>query len=490
MRYLVFLILVVTGIQRSSAQDKIKESLYAASLKDSVRYTVYFPEDWEGWHHGAKHPVLYAINYGMVEGNYLQAQVSYFRKSRIGIPNSLIVVVEASMKRMGYSYETGNLSAEGLHFVDFIKKELIPSIEKKYNTSTFRAYIGHSFAASFGNYLFLNRPGLFNGYMMLAPEKTGEEQPPFHLSDEAKDYYNHHHTFYYTAVGQFDLQRRHAYAREIQRETRQLDTTRFFFRYDSLSLANHNNILTLAIEFALEHTYQFYTPYSGKEETDAVKDLEAISARVHDMYGIELEKNYTFYAPFAQEAITNKDSAGLVTILKYFDSDHLKGWNIMHFGQYCLQLKLKDNARQYFERAMKKIEKEEMNIAGGPENLLFCYNLLAFDIYEQKPEKGWAYLQKGLLLSNSDNKYLPGDGRIYFDLGKLSAIHNYKVKEGLQYLLTYISDDTRSSIDMAHYYIAQNYILLNQRAKAKPHLTKALELNSNNKPAARLLKEM
>ncbi|MNR29510.1 hypothetical protein D3C85_1469010 [compost metagenome] len=92
------------------------------------------------------------------------------------------------------------------------------------------------------------------------------------------------------------------------------------------------------------------------------------------------------------------------------------------------------------------------------------------------------------------------DGKIYFDLGKFSAINNYHVKEGLQYLLTYLSDhaepsnlpsyQSRVSNDMAYYYIAKNYMQLKQTKKAIPYLIKALALNKENKAADQLLKQI
>lgn len=219
------------------------------------------------------------------------------------------------------------------------------------------------------------------------------------------------------------------------------------------------------------------------------------------MYGLEPEKNFTFYAPFAEEAIASKDSAGLIKVLKYFNNDRLMGWNIMQLGQYCLRLKLKENAKQYFQAAIEKIIENEMSSNLGPKNLLLCYNFLAFEVYEKEPEKGWEYLLKGLRLYNSNNKYLANDGKIYFDLGKFSAINSFKIKDGLQYLLTYISDDAHTTSDMsyhdddvfndmAYYYIAKNYVLLKQPKKAKPYLIKALALNGRNKLAGQLLTQI
>lgn len=484
-------VLLLSGITVLAHGQSIsyREKLYASGLNDTITYTVYIPQDWEGWDRNESHPAIYAINYGMINGDYLAAQVAYFRKARYAMPNSLVVVIDASMEHMGYRYETGTLTEQGNQFVNFLKKQLIPHITRQYHTSGFRTYIGHSFASSFCTNLFLNEPGLFNAFILLAPEKIGPEQPPFHLSEQAKDYYNKHYTFLYCAVGEDDLQRRKDFAQEIGYETAVLNKEHFFFQYDSIARADHTNILTLSIEFALKNIYRFYTPYSGKDESNALADLKNLTTHIRQYYDLEPEKNFTFYNPFAQEAIKYKDTTALKSILRYFESPRLKGWNIMQFGEYCLRLQLKDQAQTYFEQAISQINSQELNTTTGLQNLLACYNHMAFDIYPDQPGKGMTYLLKSLRLSQHYNHYLPDNGAALLTLGKYTNKTGYQLKEGLNYLITYQKNNYPRK-DMAAYYAAAICRQLNQPEEARKYLNISLKENPNNQDALKLAKDM
>lgn len=56
------------------------------------------------------------------------------------------------------------------HFLAFLKKELIPTVEKKYASDTEeRGYFGYSFGGLFGTYILLNEPELFKKYLIGSP---------------------------------------------------------------------------------------------------------------------------------------------------------------------------------------------------------------------------------------------------------------------------------------------------------------------------------
>ncbi len=56
------------------------------------------------------------------------------------------------------------------HFLDFLESELFPFIEGNYKTApSDRALYGHSLGGLFGFYSMLNRPALFNKYILLSP---------------------------------------------------------------------------------------------------------------------------------------------------------------------------------------------------------------------------------------------------------------------------------------------------------------------------------
>ncbi|MEN8153121.1 MAG: alpha/beta hydrolase-fold protein [Acidobacteriota bacterium] len=63
------------------------------------------------------------------------------------------------------------------HFLSFIKKELIPTVEKKYTSDTNnRGYVGYSFGGLFGTYILLNEPQLFKKYLIGSPSLWWDDQ--------------------------------------------------------------------------------------------------------------------------------------------------------------------------------------------------------------------------------------------------------------------------------------------------------------------------
>lgn len=61
-------------------------------------------------------------------------------------------------------------SGGGKQFLSFIKKELIPTVENKYNSYVEkRGYFGYSLGGLFGTYILLNEPELFKNYLIGSP---------------------------------------------------------------------------------------------------------------------------------------------------------------------------------------------------------------------------------------------------------------------------------------------------------------------------------
>jgi tetratricopeptide (TPR) repeat protein len=58
---------------------------------------------------------------------------------------------------------------EGLHFTEFLSKELIPYIDQNYRTENFRILYGQSNTGLFTVYVLLTEPSLFNAYIAASP---------------------------------------------------------------------------------------------------------------------------------------------------------------------------------------------------------------------------------------------------------------------------------------------------------------------------------
>ncbi|MBO9728668.1 MAG: hypothetical protein J7623_08530 [Chitinophaga sp.] len=475
-------------------QQKINEKIYSAYLSDTIYYTVYTPAGWDG---EQKSAVMYSFNYGMVTGELIAAQADYFSRANYTYPATIVVNIQAEMDRIGFTYRTAQLTATGKQFVNCLKNEILPAVEKKYNTG-FRSYVGHSYAASYANYLFLHEWGIFNGYILLAPEKVDEAPSFFSIPDKAKDFYNHNTTFYYVAVGAGDMTRRQDYAREIALKVKALDSSRFFFQRDSIPMADHSNIVMLGLPFAFEHLYQLYNPNTDAGHTqDVTEELQSFCQRTIAAYQIPPGKTFPYYNHFIQLAISNNDTTGLLKVTNFFLNDKMKGWNIMQLGMYCYRLGLKDQSKNYIMQAITKIREQEMDTELGPPNLAACYSFLANNLLQGDKKEAWEYLKKSRELSvlRTTNGHKNID--IYYDMGVFAADNDYNVKEGLSCLKQFVTlakDVSEDGHWLAYrktdYYIGKCYLLLNDKVNARIYLEKALKINPGHVAAKALMQEL
>lgn len=60
-------------------------------------------------------------------------------------------------------------SGKANQFRDFIEHELIPTIEKKYRTSSERSIFGHSYGGLFAMWVLLTKKDMFDNYVMVSP---------------------------------------------------------------------------------------------------------------------------------------------------------------------------------------------------------------------------------------------------------------------------------------------------------------------------------
>lgn len=71
-------------------------------------------------------------------------------------------------------------------FLKFIETELIPHIESKYRTQSYRAFAGHSFGGLFAIHAMLTKPELFNAYIAVSPSLQWDN---FVLIDRAREFF-------------------------------------------------------------------------------------------------------------------------------------------------------------------------------------------------------------------------------------------------------------------------------------------------------------
>ncbi|MBN3518437.1 alpha/beta hydrolase [Algoriphagus lutimaris] len=159
------------------SQIGLKDSVYSEVLKESREFYVQFPEGFDP-ESGKKYPAAYIL-----DGEILLPGLSVTQKFYSGgfIPDMILIGISNHQNRtrdltpslVEPSWEPNGGAAD---FLEFISKELIPYIEKKYPVTDYRSLIGHSYGGLFAINTLLNQPELFENYLAVDPSLDWDDQ--------------------------------------------------------------------------------------------------------------------------------------------------------------------------------------------------------------------------------------------------------------------------------------------------------------------------
>lgn len=155
--------------------------LHSEVLGEARPYWVALPEGYASGN--ARHPVVYLLD-GAENFRVAAGVMDFLSRERAGprrIPSPIIIAIEntqrvrdftptRSDKNTSGASLPGHEHAGGAHdFLEFLDRELIPSIAGSYRTSTDRVLVGHSYGGLFSLYAFLEQPQLFSGIVAIDP---------------------------------------------------------------------------------------------------------------------------------------------------------------------------------------------------------------------------------------------------------------------------------------------------------------------------------
>lgn len=287
------------------------ESFDSEKLGESRTIQLHIPE---GYSDEKIYPIIVVL-----DANYLFESVvanSRFYSYWDEMPESIVVGINQNSdsireKDCDYDDENGLPQDKGNDFFEFIGMELIPYIEKNYNTASFKLVIGHDVTANFINYyLFKDKP-LFDAYINLSPyfAPMMEERLAKRLSEfQTKK-------FYYMATSEEDQKKQAKRIRAFDTMLKDVKNDNFFYYFDDFADANHNSLALYAIPRALDQIFSMYKPISVKEYKEKILKLEGKTAydyliekysTIKDLFGFEKQVSINdFMAVYA--AIRKKD---------------------------------------------------------------------------------------------------------------------------------------------------------------------------------------
>lgn len=143
-------------------------TLSSAILKEDRPILVNLPADYES--STAAYPVLYLLD---GRQNMMHVAGSVEVLSRTGqIPHLIIVGIPSLNRERDLTpspIDDFKGSGGGPRLLDFIARELMPYIERTYRTHPYRVLEGHSLGGALTAYALLNRPAMFDAYIVMSP---------------------------------------------------------------------------------------------------------------------------------------------------------------------------------------------------------------------------------------------------------------------------------------------------------------------------------
>ncbi|RZK00719.1 MAG: alpha/beta hydrolase, partial [Flavobacterium sp.] len=168
-------------VDSSNHQGWERKTIFSKLLNENRKINIQLPT---GLNPYDKYPVLYVLD-GEALTSMVVGQVNYLSESYKIIPKLIIVTIENTDRTRDLTpthsiigpdgkpdtsiNAFGKRSGGGEHFLQFIKEELMPYIEKQYPAERFKILAGHSLGGLMAIHCLINHPDYFNAYIAISP---------------------------------------------------------------------------------------------------------------------------------------------------------------------------------------------------------------------------------------------------------------------------------------------------------------------------------
>lgn len=149
-------------------------TIHSSILDENRRLLIYCPPDYET--NDQPMPVIYLLD-GRANFQHTAATVDLLVVNA-RMPRSMVVAIANTDRDRDFTaVVTDRRSSGGAdRFLEFIETELIPFIEREFNTAEHRTVIGHSLGGLFVMHALVERSDLFDAAIVISPAVTNDER--------------------------------------------------------------------------------------------------------------------------------------------------------------------------------------------------------------------------------------------------------------------------------------------------------------------------
>lgn len=151
-----------------------RTSIASNILFEERNLFIHLPESYNSSQ--KKYPVLYLLD-AEVHFKYTVGIIQFLVRNN-KMPETIVVGIPNTYRNRDFFPEkVFNITGSGgaNNFLEFLKEELFPHIDKNYRTQPYRTLVGHSLCGMFCFYSLLSQPDLFNSYIAISPAVMADE---------------------------------------------------------------------------------------------------------------------------------------------------------------------------------------------------------------------------------------------------------------------------------------------------------------------------
>lgn len=253
---------VMTQTALESIDSRVLDSKQSISIKLPKNYNQ---------NSYAEHPVILVL-----DGDYLFKPVigqTDFQVYFENMPSSIIVGINYdSYKLTSKVHDEGSVLDSDIKFSKFIGEELLPYLDKKFNTSNFRVVVGYKHSANLMNSFLLNEHSPFQAYVNLSPEFTKDMSEKIIkriqvLNDDI---------IYYMASSKSGVKSNRTHALYVNEELKYINNNNFKFYFDDFDDMPHHTMVMSGVARGFEKVFEIYSPITNKKTNNKVLSYEHI----------------------------------------------------------------------------------------------------------------------------------------------------------------------------------------------------------------------
>jgi predicted alpha/beta superfamily hydrolase len=325
--------------------------IFSKILNEERLLQIHLPENYET--DSSRYPVLITLD-GERFFNSTAATVQ-FLATYGHIPSMIVVGIPNTDRIRDFSYEkTEKNSIRGAdRFLQFLEKELIPFINKKYRTLSYRIIKGWCATGVFCNHTLFTNPSLFNAYIASSPYLVEDAKCILQLVDEFPNNGLGSNNFLYMSVGGRDRPDAKIEVPKFAERLKKRNFKNLNWHYTYMEIEDHFTIdfKTLQKAFEVLFSDMIYARNIVKDGFEAGREKFRVLARTFGFQEIFPEKTMARmgYVLLNQELF--KDAVTLFRIATEYYPDSYRTYE--NLGEAYMLYGKKDLAIKNFEKSLE-----------------------------------------------------------------------------------------------------------------------------------------